>query len=519
MTHFNEETLSERDNSEYNDGPRLHTSKYETKVPSLHKIHIILLSLAVALLSVANPLLTDAANSLQSQNLYVGMMLTKGQIPYSDVFSTGGMMYFVLIALSYKLGTSLFLVVVQAFCFYMTGIYFYKLINYFTASQKVSSAFYLLYYLFSFALGFGGLYSIQFALPFVMMSLWFLTKYFVNLVKDEAFILFGFSGAMAMLIEPQAMLFWLLAAVTIIIYNIKEKHIARGFYQLLAAILGMLFVFYTAGYFILNLQILGPYFAQAVKYQFTYFASGNLSLAYSVLYYLVLALGLGLLTGPIYVIGHLKNAEDRMVKALLVLLVVFYLLLALLSQDMQSYHLLPVLPFALILTALPIAEKFLGQFDRLTHRRSKVKKGTSRVISLFLSRHLFLPIVLLLLSLFLPVKNYLTQFQLNHTRQEVATYIAKETKESDRIFVWDDNARIYLSSQRKVASQFPSADVNLKKESHQKILEDELLQKSAAYIVINKNKKMPDKVTKIIEKNYKIDKTSNLSPFLILKVN
>ncbi|WP_230937558.1 hypothetical protein [Streptococcus gallolyticus] len=54
-------------------------------------------------------------------------------------------------------------------------------------------------------LGFGGLYPIQFAMPFVMVSLWFLTKYFADIIKDEAFILYGFAGAAAMLLEPRTL--------------------------------------------------------------------------------------------------------------------------------------------------------------------------------------------------------------------------------------------------------------------------------------------------------------------------
>lgn len=115
MTQLNNELIRKETIQLANDGPTVHTTKYETKVPTLHKSYLLFFSLIISALTIAVPFFTDAANSLQSQNLYIGMMLTKGQIPYSDVFTTGGLLYFVVIALSYYLGTTLWLVFVQAF--------------------------------------------------------------------------------------------------------------------------------------------------------------------------------------------------------------------------------------------------------------------------------------------------------------------------------------------------------------------------------------------------------------------
>lgn len=115
MTQLNNELIRKETIQLANDGPTVHTTKYETKVPTLHKSYLLFFSLIISALTIAVPFFTDAANSLQSQNLYIGMMLTKGQIPYSDVFTTGGLLYFVVIALSYYLGTTLWLVLFRLF--------------------------------------------------------------------------------------------------------------------------------------------------------------------------------------------------------------------------------------------------------------------------------------------------------------------------------------------------------------------------------------------------------------------
>lgn len=56
--------------------------------------------------------------------------MIKGQIFYSDVFVIGGFLYYVMIVLSYFLGFSIWLFIVQFIVYYVFGIYFYKLVYY-----------------------------------------------------------------------------------------------------------------------------------------------------------------------------------------------------------------------------------------------------------------------------------------------------------------------------------------------------------------------------------------------------
>ena len=47
-------------------------------------------SIVLSFCSVVNPLLTSFATNIQTQNLYAGMAMMKGQIPYGDFFGTIG---------------------------------------------------------------------------------------------------------------------------------------------------------------------------------------------------------------------------------------------------------------------------------------------------------------------------------------------------------------------------------------------------------------------------------------------
>src|SRR5699024_12438575 len=96
-------------------------------------------------------------------------------------------------------------------------------------------------------------------MPYVLVSLWFLTKYFAGLIKDEAFILYGFAGSASMLLDPRTLVFWLLSFIAIIVYNSRKKHLARGFYQLLCIIFGMFIILYFFCYFVFILYFFDFY--------------------------------------------------------------------------------------------------------------------------------------------------------------------------------------------------------------------------------------------------------------------
>ena len=488
----------------------------KTKVPTLHKLYIVFWSALTACLSFAVlPFLADTANSLQSQNFYLGLMVTKGQLPFSDLFATGGFLYYIILAIGFFISTSLWIALVNFLAYYVTGIYLYKVFYYFTEDSKVATIANLIFYLLNLILGFGGLYPIQWAMPFVMVSLWFLIKYFAGIIKDEAFILYGFAGAAAMLLEPRTLIFWGISFITIGIYNISQKHVERGFYQLLCIILGTILVFYTSGYFILNLQILSPYISQAVIYPFTYFAVGSQNLWLSILFHLLVALVSGLLIGFFGFFRGAFKGEDKVSKFLIFLVAFIYLVIACLSQDFRLYHLLMLLPFGLILTVISLNVGYQNSLTKTSHRRKKTGRGASQFLSYFLRKHLYLPILVLILSF-----GHLTYVSLmglleNAERSTIATYLTSQLGSEDKIYVWDDSAKIYFETQAQTSAQFALPTVNTVKKSNAKLLEDDLLQVDSEFVVVNPEIPMSDVLKNSLEANYDKVSVEGVSTFKI----
>ncbi|AXQ79597.1 DUF2079 domain-containing protein [Streptococcus chenjunshii] len=492
--------------------------KPSTRVLGKHKFSILLFSIVLAVCTVALPLFTDLANSVQSQNLYTGLMMTKGQLPYSDIFATGGFFYYVLIAFSYLLGSTVWLLPVQFLAMYISGIYLYKTVRFLTASTEVAYCFICFFYLLNGTLGFGGLYPVQWAMPFVLIGLWFLTKYFADITTDEAFILYGFAGALSILFEPRTLVFWVLSFVTIAVYNLSKRHLARGFYQLLCIIFGVILVIYFAVYFLLNLQILSSYIAQAVIYQFTFFASGNANLWLSLLFQVFLALASGLLLGVFALPGQLKRyPENKVIKWLICLVFLAEFTMLCLVQDFQTYHLLGLLPFGLILTALRVNTVYQARRSWHSHRRKKTT-GVGKIFGIFLGRHAYLPLLVALFAFAVPLVSYAINHNVNQERETVAEYLKQSVSGDNTVYVWDRTAKIYLTGELASSSQFSLPSVYTAKAANAKILEDELLQNGASYVVVNNSQSISETLRDHLLANYDVLSLDGLSAFTIYQI-
>ncbi|KXT76059.1 hypothetical protein [Streptococcus sp. DD12] len=486
---------------------RLMTSK---RVPVLrrHRLFLAICSFFLALLTVSMPYMTNLANGFQSQSLYTGYLFANGSLPYTDVFSTGGFFYYAIIALSYVLGSSVWLIFVHFVAFYMAGFYLYKIVAHMTGRRDAAVSLALIYYLLNLGLGFGGLYPIQWAMPLVLLGIWFLTKYFSGMTKDEAFILYGFVSVFAFMIEPRTAIFWVVSFVGILVYNIANHHFARGFYQLLAIIFGAILVFYTAAYFILNLQILGNYVYQAGSYLLGNFAIGSGNVFLTLVYQLFVAAASGLLIGCFALSKRSAyTARDRVIKVILLLTVALSLVMVLLVQTFQVYDLLLILPYSLVLAAVMVTNT-----DEVNE---ETMSGHESAFATYLAKHFYLPYLVVIIGILCPLISGVLQIATVKERTDLASFVAKNTSQSDAIYVWDNSATIYLASQRKAASQIILPTVNAASETNQKLLSDDLLQNNAKYVIVNNNQKLPSAVSTDLTSNYDIITVDNVSHFTV----
>lgn len=474
-------------------------------LPWKHKGHILILSLILSIFSISVPCFTDFANNIQSQNLYIAKMFANGSLPYSDFFATGGFFYYLLVSLAFRLGSTLWLIPIQFLTYYLSGSYLYKTVMHMTNKKEIATLISIIFYVTNGTLGFGGLYPIQFAMPFVLGAIFFLTRYFAGHSRDEAFILYGFAGTAGALFEARTLIFWILSLVTIFVYNLVNKHFARGFYQVLCIIFGNILVLYLCLYFILNLQITSDYINQVLVYNFTQLAIEKNDFLLTLAYQSFAVIGSGLLIGALTTSNHLLgDAKDKSIKWVLLLSFIFTVVYSLFSQSFGLYSILNIVPYGLVLTALSLDDAIKKRAERTSHRRRNGNQiHTLKVFGIFLSRNYFLPIAVFAFAFAMPIIMFLFNLGNNTERSTVANYLAKNTKKDETIYVYDSSAKIYLESSRKAASQFVLPELNTAKSSHQKALSDTIIQDSAQYIVVQQDTQLPSDVKSTLSKNYK----------------
>ncbi|WNY47065.1 quinol oxidase [Streptococcus sp. 29896] len=452
-------------------------------------------SLLLSLLSVANPFLTFLASNLQSQNLYAGVAMQAGQVPYSDFFGTSGILFYLLTYLGSFFQTSIGLALLQFFCLVIAGIYLHKILAYFARSREVANQLLSWFYLLIGALNIGGITAPLYALPFVLTSVWFLVRYFERAVKDESFILFGIDAALVFLIYPKATILWVVSQLVLLVFNTRHRQLARGIYQTLASIFGFLLVLYSVGYYTFIEQILGLAIQQTFLFNFDFSFQLQSSL-YLAIFLLVSGIFRGIFQ-PLFLPNRASNAFIRVFVLLTMLLQTVFIVYNANGDWSQATVLVP---YGLILIAMSL------------------KKEEEREDFSYLGWSFYLPLLVVGFFIGQPVYQYITQDYVREERQEVARYIQENTSQSDLIFAWDDSALLYLDAQRFSSATVITAEPYLETELSKSTLVYDLNRTNAKYILVNKDIPVLEEVQATLDSSYS-ELDLNLTQFRLYEKN
>ncbi|HFR3775217.1 TPA: quinol oxidase [Streptococcus suis] len=459
--------------------------EFKDKLPQAKIWPALIWSLVLSLVSVANPYLTFLATNLQTQNLYAGMAMMSGQHPYGDFFATNGILFYLMSLIGHIGGSFIVFGFLQFIALVIAGVYFYKIMVYFSQSERLATSSSHWFYIFIASLGFGGLYAEVFVLPFVLASLWFLVRYFANAVGDEAFILYGIEAALAFLIYPQSLLLWLLAGFILFVFNTQQRQMARGFYQLLASIFGLLLILYSVGYYAFEAEILGTAIQQTLIY--------NLRLEFlptegvtTLAMFSAFLLFSGFLKNIFQTLLSIGRGGNNYFKVLILLIFLTQSIFIIGTPNFQWSQLLLLLPFGFIMAVLPMQDS------------SEEDKEDG-----YLGRQFFLPVVVALGIVIQPAYTYLVQGDLLAERTDIARYIRENSDSNDKIFTWDNSASIYLSSRRLSSASIVATEPFLITDENQRSLIFDLNRNEASFIVVNKGIPLSDELASNLELQYK----------------
>ena len=460
------------------------------------------LSLLISLLHVGVPFLTRFATNQQSQDLYAGWAMTKGQVPFGDFYGTNGLLYYAINWLGSLAGGHWILMLLQAIALFFAGTYLYRVVRLLVGDKGTAKNIQLLFYFLVLGLGFGGVYVTFFSLPILFASINFILAYLIGDRKDEGFIFYGAIAAVAFLIDPMtSALFYLLAFLGLTGFNIKEKRWARGFYQMLAALLGFSLVFYPIGYVTVWNQTFG-YAINQVTYVFNALNFTNGQTFSNAIYYGLLALAFGLVSAFLMSFTKQDSSARRIfrfmgwVGSLVVLLVSIGL------PEQGAYQLLPMLPFVLPLFALWFSRD--EETDEGLERRGRKKKN-KKVWAAYFTSQAFLPVIALIYLVASPVvQDQVLQPGQSSERSEIASYIQKHSKSKETIYAWDTRATLYQESDRLAASALLTPTSYLGIYENRTNVTQQIDRSEAKYIVVNNQVELTSNMKKLLKENYRL---------------
>ena len=460
------------------------------------------LSLLISLLHVGVPFLTRFATNQQSQDLYAGWAMTKGQVPFGDFYGTNGLLYYAINWLGSLAGGHWILMLLQAIALFFAGTYLYRVVRLLVGDKGTAKNIQLLFYFLVLGLGFGGVYVTFFSLPILFASMNFILAYLIGDRKDEGFIFYGAIAAVAFLIDPMtSALFYLLAFLGLTGFNIKEKRWARGFYQMLAALLGFSLVFYPIGYVTVWNQTFG-YAINQVTYVFNALNFTNGQTFSNAIYYGLLALAFGLVSAFLMSFTKQDSSARRIfrfmgwVGSLVVLLVSIGL------PEQGAYQLLPMLPFVLPLFALWFSRD--EETDEGLERRGRKKKN-KKVWAAYFTSQAFLPVIALIYLVASPVvQDQVLQPGQSSERSEIASYIQKHSKSKETIYAWDTRATLYQESDRLAASALLTPTSYLGIYENRTNVTQQIDRSEAKYIVVNNQVELTSNMKKLLKENYRL---------------
>ena len=458
---------------------------------------ILIWSTLVVLVSVVLPFVLGLTSPEQAQDFYIGWAMHQGGEIYTDYFGTSGLLYYFLLYLSK--GSILF----AAFTWLAlvgAGIFLFRSTYDLTKEDEQSRQVLTIFYLLAGGLSFGGGYTTILALPFLFYALNLVTTYLAESNHDKGFLRIGMSLALAFFFAPLVTtLYTLVLFFALLAFNIGRGYWARGFYQFLAVGLGISLFFYPIGYYTVYKGSFGSAISQILYPIDSLNFMSNPGLLDNLLFYGLLAIGLGALTSIFTGFFQSKSSKQYVLSIFAALALVLLLGLEIFSTEpIHGSRLAELLPFMSIL----LLTRIRANDAEGVSRRRRYSESPS-VWAIFLKGNAYLPILALAYLFLAPlVARYVLHPEQYQERTRIETTVKGQTQATDRIYIWDDFTNGYKTSERLAASQFLSPKLYTGLDANRSKLVNDLRDNQPKVIVVNTKIALWTEVEQLLAESY-----------------
>lgn len=484
-------------------------SQQSSPIPFLR---IIIWTTLVTLLSAITPVLLGVTSLQHSADSYIGWALHQGGDIYINFFGSEGLLYYLL---QFIVKGSIVFAVFYWLALLGSGIFLFRAATAISKRDKQVHQLLIGFYLLAGGLSFGGGYATILALPFLFYGLDLALAYMVDSNNDKGFLRIGMSMALAFFLAPlPTALYSLVLFLALSAFNIVRRRLSHGLYQFFAAGLGFSLLFYPIGYYTVYKGSFGNAISQILYPVDSLNVFSNPALLDNLLFYGLLTLSLGALVLVFTGFLQSKSVEIKYFAIFSgIALILLVVLLIFSTEPIHGSRLVVYLPFMTILLLARIWEKELKGADR----RRRYRRA-STLLGDFLRINAYLPIFALIYLVAAPiVGRYVLHQDLYQERGRIESIVKEQTKESDSIYIWDNQIDMYQSSERLSASQLLAPNLHTSLAENQTILLNDLRENKPKMIVVNTKLNLWKEVEQLLAQNYQ-QVQSNLADFKLYKL-
>jgi len=484
-------------------------SQQSSPIPFLR---IIIWTTLVTLLSAIAPVLLGVTSLQHSADSYIGWALHQGGDIYTNFFGSEGLLYYLL---QFIVKGSIVFASFYWLALLGSGIFLFRAATAISKRDKQVHQLLIGFYLLAGGLSFGGGYATILALPFLFYGLDLALAYMVDSNNDKGFLRIGMSMALAFFLAPlPTALYSLVLFLALSVFNIVRRRLSHGLYQFFAAGLGFSLFFYPIGYYTVYKGSFGNAISQILYPVDSLNVFSNPALLDNLLFYGLLTLSLGALVLVFTGFLQSKSVEIKYFAIFSgIALILLVVLLIFSTEPIHGSRLVVYLPFMTILLLARIGEKELKGADR----RRRYRRA-STLLGDFLRINAYLPIFALIYLVAAPiVGRYVLHQDLYQERGRIESIVKEQTKESDSIYIWDNQIDMYQSSERLSASHLLAPNLYTSLAENQTILLNDLRENKPKMIVVNTKLNLWKEVEQLLAQNYQ-QVQSNLADFKLYKL-
>ena len=480
--------------------------------PPIPFLRIIIWTTLITLLSAITPVLLGVTSLQHSADSYIGWALHQGGDIYINFFGSEGLLYYLL---QFIVKGSIVFAVFYWLALLGSGIFLFRAATAISKRDKQVHQLLIGFYLLAGGLSFGGGYATILALPFLFYGLDLALAYMVDSNNDKGFLRIGMSMALAFFLAPlPTALYSLVLFLALSAFNIVRRRLSHGLYQFFAAGLGFSLLFYPIGYYTVYKGSFGNAISQILYPVDSLNVFSNPALLDNLLFYGLLTLSLGALVLVFTGFLQSKSVEIKYFAIFSgIALILLVVLLIFSTEPIHGSRLVVYLPFMTILLLARIGEKELKGADR----RRRYRRA-STLLGDFLRINAYLPIFALIYLVAAPiVGRYVLHQDLYQERGRIESIVKEQTKESDSIYIWDNQIDMYQSSERLSASQLLAPNLYTSLAENQTILLNDLRENKPKMIVVNTKLNLWKEVEQLLAQNYQ-QVQSNIADFKLYKL-